>query len=291
MSTDVSLPFTPRDESYALSHAYVPEHIPGLMATVSRAEPFLLDGYLGYAKDNWLIFVGYPLDGEFDSTHCDERIGRARELHSPEYLWFVGPEIPPSLEASCSTRQSDQHLRLDLKEWKIKSSLRREVNQAVKSLTVESTREFTDEHGELVDELMKRVELPPLVAGLYQSLPEYIAGCETSLLLNARDTRGKLSAFFVIECAAKRFDTYVLGCHSKVNYVSHASDMLFYEMITRTRESGKPEINLGLGVNRGIRHFKTKWGGHPYLAYEFCECYYGPPKQLSVLNALLGEKL
>jgi hypothetical protein len=291
MSTDEPLPFNPSDEVYALSHAYVPEHIPSLMATVSHASPFLLDSYLGYAKDNWLIFVGYPLEGEFDSVHCDKRIAHALELLHPEYLWFVGPEIPASLAKPCRARQSDQHLRLDLKEWKIKSSLRREVNQAAKSLTLEHTREFTDEHGELVDELMKRVELPPLVAGLYQSLPEYIAGCKTSLLLNARDSRGKLSAFFVIECAAKRFDTYVLGCHSKKNYVSHASDLLFHEMIARTRESGKPEINLGLGVNRGIRRFKTKWGGQPFLAYEFCECYYGPPKQLSVLNALLGEKL
>ena len=291
MSTDEPLPFTSNDESYALSRAYVPEHLPGLMATVSRATPFLLDGYLGYAKDNWLIFVGYPLDGGFDPAHCEERIARALELHRPEYLWFIGPEIPPSLADSCRARQSDQYLRLDLAKWQIKSSLRREVEQAAKFLTVEHTREFTDDHHELVDELMERVELPPFVAGLYESLPEYIAGCETSLLLNARDTKGKLSAFFVVECAAKRFDTYVLGCHSKKNYVSHASDLLFHEMITLTHESGKPEINLGLGVNRGIRRFKTKWGGQPYLAYEFCECHYGPPEQLSVLDALLGEKL
>jgi len=291
MSTRALLPFNPTDEGYALSRAYVPEHIPGLMATVSHANPFLLDGYLGYAKDNWLIFVGYPLEGGFDPAHCDERIGRARELYRPEYLWFVGPEIPPSLVKSCRARQSDQHLHLDLKKWKIKSSLRREVNQAAKFLTVKSSREFTDEHQQLVDELMKRVELPPLVAGLYQSLPEYIAGCETSLLLNARDTQGKLSAFFVVECSANRFDTYVLGCHSKKNYISHASDLLFSEMIAHARERGKPEINLGLGVNRGIRRFKTKWGGQPYLAYEFCECYYGPPERLSVLEAVLGEKL
>ena len=291
MSTDEPLPFTSNDESYALSRAYVPEHLPGLMATVSRAKPFLLDGYLGYTKDNWLIFIGYPLDGKFDPAHCEERIARALELLHPEYLWFVGPEIPPSLARSCRARQSDQHLRLNLKEWKIKSSLRREVNQAAKSLTVEHTREFTDDHQELVDELMERVELPPLVAGLYESLPEYIGGCGTSLLLDARDMQGKLSAFFVVECATVRFDTYVLGCHSKKNYVSHASDLLFSEMIVRARERGKPEINLGLGVNRGIRRFKTKWGGQPYLAYEFCECYYGPPEQLSVLDALLGEKI
>jgi hypothetical protein len=82
----------------------------------------------------------------------------------------------------------------------------------------------------------------------------------------------------------------VLGCHSKENYVSHASDLLFSEMIRYTRKHGKSRINLGLGVNSGIRRFKTKWGGQPYLDYEFCEYYFGPPKQLSILDALLGEK-
>jgi len=291
MSTDDSPAFDPSHERYALSRAYVPEHIPALMATVSRAAPFLVEDYLGYAKDNWLIFVAYPLETPFDPALCDERIVRILELHHPEYLWFIGPEIPPSLANSCRSRQSDQYLRLDLAGWKIKSSLQREVNQAAKSLTVEHAREFTREHQSLVDELTRRAELPPLVAELYRSMPAYVAGCESALVLNARDAKGKLSAFFVIECAAERFDAYVLGCHSKKRYIPHASDLLFAEMIAYARERGKSEINLGLGVNAGIRRFKTKWGGVPYLKYEFCECYYGPPEGLSILEMMLGEKL
>jgi hypothetical protein len=45
-----------------------------------------------------------------------------------------------------------------------------------------------------------------------------------------------------------------------------------------------------LGVNDGIRRFKLKWGGKPYLNYEFCECRYGLPKPLSILNRLLGQR-
>ena len=291
MSTDDSPAFHPSHERYALSRAYVPEHIPGLMRTVSRAVPFLIDDNLGFAKDNWVIFVGYPLETTFDPTVCDQRIAQTLELHRPEYLWFIGPEIPPSLAKSCRSRQSDQYLRLDLAGQKIKSSLQRAMNQAVKSLSVEQAREFTREHQSLVDELTRRVELPPLVSELYRSMPAYVAGCESALVLNARDTQGKLSAFFVLECAAERFDTYVLGCYSKEHYVPHASDLLFAEMVAHARERGKPEINLGLGVNAGIRRFKTKWGGVPSLAYEFCECYYGPPEGLSILDSLLGEKL
>ena len=290
MSTDALPALDPSHERYALSRAYVPEHIPALMATVSQAVPFLIDDNLGFAKDNWVIFIGYPLETVFAPATCDERLAQTLELHHPKYLWYIGPEIPPSLAGLCRSRQSDQYLRLDLIDWKIKAPLQREVKQAAKSLTVEHTREFTREHDSLVDELTSRQELPPMVAELYRSMPDYIAGCESALVLNARNSRGNLSAFFVVECAAERFDTYVLGCYSKKHYTPHASDLLFAEMIDHARERGKSEINLGLGVNAGIRRFKTKWGGLPYLNYEFCECYYGLPEQLSVLEMMLGGR-
>lgn len=53
--------------------------------------------------------------------------------------------------------------------------------------------------------------------------------------------------------------------------VLRLSDLLFYEMINLAKEHGKGYINLGLGVNEGIRRFKEKWGGVPFLRYEFCE--------------------
>ena len=117
-----------------------------------------------------------------------------------------------------------------------------------------------------------------------------IGHCATSCLLNARDARGRLAAFFVVELAAEQFDTHVLGCYSKKNYAPHASDLLFAEMIRFARERGKPGINLGLGVNAGIRRFKMKWGGEPYLPYEFCECYFGAPKRLAILDLFWGRQ-
>jgi hypothetical protein len=291
MGNNNPLKFNSTDEDYALSRAYIPEQIPGLMVTISRGAPFLTEGYLGYAKDNWVIFVGYPLEGKFDATQCDALISRVREEFHPDYIWYIGTSIPPSLAQSCRTRQSDNYYYLDLSRFSIKSSLQRQINRAVKKLTIERARTFDREHKSLVDELMHRQKLPTMIAELYKAMPEYVPNCETALVLNARDTDGNLSAFFVVETAAARFDTYLLGCHSKKNYVPHASDTLFAEMIALTRNSGKPGINLGLGVNQGIRRFKMKWGGSPTLKYEFCECYYGPSEQVSIIDLLLRENL
>lgn len=290
MGTDDPFQFNPTDERYALAHAYVPEQIPSMMAAISHATPFLIEDYLGFAKDDWVIFVGYPLRTQFAAAHCGELVARTLELRRPDYLWFIGPEIPASLAQSCRVRQSDQYLRLDLAQTTITSSLQREINQAARTLTVERSRTFTREHHSLVDELMRREKLPPMIAELYRAMPDYVARCETARALNARDARGKLTAFFIVELAAEQFDTYMLGCHSKKNYTPHASDLLFAEMIAFARERGKPGINLGLGVNEGIRRFKMKWGGRPYLNYEFCECCYGPSTPATILDMLLEGK-
>lgn len=260
------------------------------MATISHAAPLLIEDYLGLAKDNWVIFVGYPLTSQFDSANCDAIIAQVLAAYHPEYLWFIGPEIPPALARGCRARQSDRYFRLDLARTPIKPARQREVNQAAKMLTVEHARAWTNEHQALADELMRREKLPPLIAELYRAMPDYVAQCESASVLNARDARGTLTAFFVLELAAKQFDTYVLGCHSKQRYAPHASDLLFAEMIALARKRGKPTINLGLGVNAGITRFKTKWGGASYLNYEFCECYYGSPKHVSIVDMILGEK-
>jgi hypothetical protein len=60
-------------------------------------------------------------------------------------------------------------------------------------------------------------------------------------------------------------------------------------MIRWTQEQGKITINLGLGVNEGIRRFKEKWGGVPFLTYEFCECYYGTTRTVSLIKNLEGK--
>ena len=280
---------TPEDEAYILARAYVPEHIVNLMVPISKGEPFLKEDHLVFVKDNWLILVGYPLDGNFSQERCERILKQAVETFRPEYLWFIGPEIPPSLLESCKERQTDQYYKLDLNQTKLKPSLQRVADKASKELIVERGHSISKEHEALISELLKREKLPPRLRELYRAMPDYVAHSSSACVLNARDKNGKLCAFFVVELGAKNFSTYVLGSHSKKHYVPHASDLLFLEMIKLTREHGKNTINLGLGVNEGIRRFKEKWGGIPFLNYEFCERYYGYTRTVSLIKSLEGK--
>jgi hypothetical protein len=54
------------EENYILANLYVPEHIPGLITNLSAREPFLIDDHVVCRNDNWIIFIGYPLQQQFD---------------------------------------------------------------------------------------------------------------------------------------------------------------------------------------------------------------------------------
>jgi len=280
---------TAQEEAYILEKAYVPEHIVSLMALISKGDSFLLEDHLSFAKDNWLILVGYPLDGTFSRERCDRILKQNLETFRPEYLWFIGPEIPDSLLESSRERETDQYYRLDLEKTRVKPSLQRMADKASKGLVLERDHSISKEHEALIAELLKREKLPPRLRELYCAMPYYVARSPSACVLNARGQNGKLAAFFVVELGAKNFSTYVLGSHSKKHYVSHASDLLFLEMIRLTKEQGKNAINLGLGVNEGIRRFKQKWGGVPFLNYEFCESFYGTTRTVSVIKALADK--
>lgn len=264
---------TPEEEAYILSKAYLPEHVISLMSLLSRAEPFLIEDYLVFSKGDWVIFIGYPLDQLWSEERCEKVLEKVMEKFHPESIRFIGPQVPPVLLRHCIERQSDQYYRLDLNQIRIRSSLLRKAEKAQQEISVEISRIFSKEHEGLVNEFLKRESknISFRVRELYRSMPFYMSHSESAYLINGRDKEGRLSAFFVLESGAKNFTTYLLGVRSKNYYIPYASDLLFLKMIELTRQQQKKEIQLGLGVNKGIRRFKEKWGGVPFLRYEYCE--------------------
>ncbi len=280
---------TREEESYVLTRAYVPEHIVSLMGLISKGDPFLMEDHLGFAKDNWLILVGYPLEGNFSQERCERILKQAVDTFRPEILWFIGPEAPASLSDSCKERQTDQYFTFDTETTVLRPSLQRTVDKASENLTIERGCSISQDHQALISEFLNRENLPDRVRELYHAMPEYVGRSSSAWTIDARDKAGNLCAFSVIDLGAKNFSAYILGSHSKKHYVPHASDLLFFEMIRLTREHGKGSINLGLGVNEGIRRFKKKWCGEPFLKYEFCDRRYGAVRKASLIDALMGK--
>ena len=273
------------EEKQILSRAYVPEHIVSLMTLVSGGEPFLIDRYFCCRKGDLVIAVGYPLEKDFQVHDFERALNRIIKAFRPLNVSLVAPDLPLSFRNSCTERNTDYYYTLDLRAASIPPAARRAVKKAVHGVVVERARNLGQDHYDLAQEFVDRVDLPGRIIELLFRMWDYVGGSGDALVLNARYPGNKLAAFYVVDLSAKDFSTYVIGCHSKKNYVSGASDLLFLEMIRVSMELNKAYIHLGLGVNEGIRRFKEKWGGVPSLKYEMCELTIRKP---SFLDAIIS---
>jgi lysylphosphatidylglycerol synthetase-like protein (DUF2156 family) len=89
---------------------------------------------------------------------------------------------------------------------------------------------------------------------------------KTAHLLEARQA-DRLVAFSIVDLGSARYAFYQFNFRTAKIAVPGASDLLFNEMVQLAQSAGKQAINLGLGIHPGIRRFKEKWGGQPFLAH------------------------
>jgi len=277
---------TPEQETYILTHAYVPEHIVALMTSLSGGEPFLIDDYFCCCKDDWVIFIGYPLQREFDFDEFEAILEKVKKKFRAGRISLIAPELSQRLDARCREKDSDTYYTLDTRLPVMRSAVKRNLKKAGRLLTVERAVHMGDAHHELMQEFIERVSPPLRVKELFFKMPQYVASARHAFVLNAWDSKRALAAFYVVDFAARDFANYIVGCYSKKNYVLGASDLLLSELIKMSSEHGKGYIHLGLGVSSGIRRFKEKWGARPTRRYEMCELVFKKPLILEVIRAI-----
>ena len=277
---------TPEQETHILTHAYVPEHIVGLMTRLSGGEPFLIDDYFCCCRDDWVIFIGYPLQHEFDCGEFEAILEKIKKKFRAGRISLIAPELSQHLDPRCREKDCDTYYTLDTRLPAMGSAVKRNLKKAGRLLTVERAGHMGDAHHELMREFIKRISAPLRVKELFSKMPQYVASARHAFVLNAWDLKKNLAAFYVVDLAAKDFANYIIGCYSKNNYVIGASDLLLSELVKLSSEHGKGYIHLGLGVNSGIRRFKEKWGARPSLSYKMCELVFKKPLILEVVRAI-----
>jgi hypothetical protein len=271
-----------------LARAYVPEHSVELITRLSEGEAFLFEDYFCCQTVNTLIVIGYPLEHDFDLGRFEKSLNRIVKFFQPARISLIAPRAPLSFRGAFVERESDSYYTLQLSAALPRGTVGRMVRKARESGTVGQGTELTEAHRDLAREFLERVAPPPRIAELLLRMWKYVGSSKDGVVLNAWDHSGKLAAFFVVDCAPTDFSTYIIGCHSKSNYMPGASDLLVSETIRLSMESGKRFLHLGIGVNAGIRLFKEKWGAMPTRPYELCELLIKRPSLLDSLLSGLG---
>ncbi len=243
----------------------VPEHSSLLLEALSSGKSFTLNSYLFVAGEDWLMAIGYPLEGEYSAAHFEKAMEEALRKLSPSDCFAIAPTMPERWKSHI--QDSDIYYSLDA-DSDIPTRLQGPVRNARQYLHVDETRNFSPEHRKLWAEFLGRIPLPPRIRQLYSGTAAALQGNADLRLLNAWDSEGRLAACLLLDYSLPHHVSYVLGAHSKSHYVPHAHDLLFAEMLERARSEEKNTILLGLGVNDGITRFKKKWGARPCASYE-----------------------
>jgi len=277
---------TSEQEIYILTHAYIPEHTVVLMTSLSGGEPFLIDDYFCCRKNDWVIFIGYPLKQEFVFDKFEMVLEKVKKKFRAVRISLIAPELPQHLDTRCREKNSDTYYTLNTKSPVIGSAVKRNLRKAEQLLTVERAVHMGDVHHQLIQEFFERVSPPLRVKELFLKMPQYVSSARYAFVLNAWDSKQRLAAFYVVDFTAREFANYIIGCYSKKKYILGASDLLLSELIKMSTEYGKGYVHLGLGVNSGIRRFKEKWGARPTLSYKMCELVQKKKSILEVVNAI-----
>lgn len=77
---------TPEEENDILTHAYIPEHIVGLMTNLSGGEPFLFDDYFVCRNKDWTILIGYAFEQEFVLKNFEHVIEKTKKQCPHRYF-------------------------------------------------------------------------------------------------------------------------------------------------------------------------------------------------------------
>jgi hypothetical protein len=248
--------------SLVYEHAYLPEHLPQYVETVSGSEAFLQDNHLCFYRKGHLTFIGYPLENGGVST--PEAYESACRRFLPSTAAIIAPEIwfpPPAYE----DRGKDTYYRLDLPPGPPHPEVAYMVRRAQRELRV-TRGDFGREHRRLVKGFTAAHTMNREQRRIFDRIPHYLKHSVSAHLLEARKG-GVLVAFTVVETGSAKYAFYVFNFRSLKDHVPGASDLLFMEMIGLARVEGKEAVNLGLSIHPGIRRFKEKWGGTPFLPY------------------------
>lgn len=265
------------EERLILDHAYVPEHVPGYVRAISGAEAHLVEEYLCYAAEASLIFIGYPLRSPFQEEAMREALNAALSRFRPKQVALIAPAI--SLDrGAIRQRDRDHYYRLDLSTLTVQANVRNMIRRASGEVRVERGQEMEQEHVRLVSEFLESHPVGQDTGYLYERIPAYVSAVSTAWVLSARNGAGSLAAFAVAELAARDYAFYQFSFRSKHSYVPGTSDLLLYALVEAARQEGKSFVNLGLGIHPGVMRFKEKWGGKPFLPYEYCRYAPGPSR-------------
>ena len=228
------------------------------------------------------MLIGYPLDDPFDLRAVDHALALALETQGLQNISVIGPVRPEKTPLEAVIRK-DNFFGLPLPappRPKLVSLLRR----AARELSLVHGRSLEKDHLALVDYYLKKRDFKAGTRQIFANLAGYIEASKTSLVISARHADGRLAAFGVGEYASKHTAMFMFCFRDPEKAPPGSADLALSGLIEEAQKRGHIRMNLGLGINDGIRFFKRKWGAKPFLPCIEVSWEVAKPRLLSHLH-------
>jgi len=268
---------------WVLRHAYVPEQLPDYVTSVSGASPRLFGPYICYIRRKHLSFIGYPLAETGRGLPELSVIESACRQFAAETVTVTAPSEHLA-DVRMPVFESDHYYRLALPAATIDARVNYMVRRASRDLQV-STGQFNRNHEKLINDFISSRVPAHSHCSIFRKIPQYLSASKSACLIEAWKGND-LSAFSIVDLSARQYAFYMFNFRSTRHSVPGASDLIFREMIRMATDAGKEWINLGLSFHPGVRRFKEKWGGRPFLGYASAQIDCKPKNITTLLTKL-----
>jgi len=246
--------------------AAVPEQVVSYACAVSGSKPQRVGACVGFASEGEFVLVGYPLHDPRDTGAMTAAVDQALKLAGLRRITVIGPVRPPQAPVGAPLVQ-DVYLSVPVPHPTPAQRLRNLLRRAGRELVIERGETCGGEHMALVQHYLDGRHLAAGTRHIFRQLPLYLEASPGSLMLSARLADGRLGAFSVGEFGSLHTAFYMFCFRHPGLAPPGSTDLLLSALLEEARERGQVRMNVGLGVNAGVRFFKRKWGAEPFLPY------------------------
>ncbi len=250
----------------ATAQAVVPEQVVPYALAVGDGTPRWFGACIGYQTGDHAVVVGYPLHDPLDRAATAEAVNLAMDSPEVRRITVLAPARPPQAPAQALSVE-DGYYGLDLPIVPPRPKLANLLRRAERELKVDRGRALDAAHDAMVKRYLAERTLLPGTRRVYSRLHRYLETSPGVLVFSARHGDGRLAAFAIGEFGALS-TAFFMFCFRDPNLAPPGSaDLVLLALIREAETRGHQRVNLGLGINEGVRFFKRKWDAELFLPY------------------------
>jgi hypothetical protein len=270
------------------AEAVVPEQVVAYVSAVAGSRPRMVGPCIGYDSGGELVLVGYPLHDPLDESAMTEAVHQTLQIPGLRRITVIGPVRPKAAPAE-SRVEEDCYYAIPVPPPRPAQKLRNMLRRASRDITLEQGRRCGEDHMGLVQRYLDERPLTPGTRRIFAQMQSYLAASPGSLVLSARLADGRLAAFAVGEFASLHTAFFMFCFRDSRLAPPGSADLLLSGLLDEAAHRGHRRMNLGLGINEGIRFFKGKWGPVSFLPYVQVTWEPRAPGLFSHLRGLFGR--